>query len=81
MTMPNAARQVFNAIRNGARSGNKISISYQEIADTCGLQVTMVSSCIRLLVDRKYLERKNNCSADGKAKKNSYKVLRIPEEI
>jgi hypothetical protein len=45
------------------------------------LQVTMVSSCIRLLVDRKYLERKNNCSADGKTKKNSYKVLRIPEEI
>lgn len=81
MSIPNAAKQVFNAIRNGNRSGNQISISYQEIAYTCGLQETMVSSCIRLLVDRKYLERRNNCSANGKAKKNSYKVLRIPEGL
>lgn len=81
MSIPSEAKQVFSIIRNGKRSGNQVVISYQEIADLSGLQITMVSSCIRVLVERKFIERRNNFSASGVARKNSYKILRIPEGV
>lgn len=81
MSLPVHVKQVFSAIWNGKRSGNQVAISYQEIADSTGLQITMVSSCIRILVSQKFIERHNNFNARGGAKKNSYKILRIPEGL
>lgn len=79
MSIPTEAKKVFFIIKNGKRTSNQVVISYQEIADLSGLQITMVSSCIRILVKEKFIERRNNFSASGGARKNSYKILRIPE--
>lgn len=81
MSLPAQVKRVFLAIWNGKRSGNQVAISYQEISDLTGLQITMVSSCIRTLVSQKFIERHNNFNARGGAKKNSYKILRIPEGL
>ncbi|EAC2052504.1 hypothetical protein [Escherichia coli] len=81
MSISSQAKQVFSIIKNGKRSGNQVVISYQEIADLSGLQITMVSSCIRMLVNQEFIERHNNFNAIGGAKKNSYKILRIPEGL
>lgn len=81
MSVPEHVKKVFSAIRNGNRNGNQVAISYQEIADLTGLQITMVSSCIRILVTQKFIERHNNFNAKGGAKKNTYKIMRIPEGL
>ncbi|EMB5519917.1 hypothetical protein U7Q95_002457 [Escherichia coli] len=81
MSLSAEAKPVFSAIWSGKRIGNQIAISYQEIADLTGIQITMVSSCIRMLVIKKFIERHNNFNARGGAKKNTYKILRIPEGL
>lgn len=49
--------------------------SYKEIASATGEQVTMVSSCIRILVEQKRIVRHNHKNKTGGAAKNSYEVI------
>lgn len=49
--------------------------SYKEISDATGEQVTMVSSCIRLLVERNHIIRHKNFNKTGGAMKNRYQVV------
>lgn len=49
--------------------------SYKEIADATGEQVTMVSSCIRLLVKKNHVIRHKNFTPTGGAAKNRYEVV------
>ncbi|WP_409414931.1 hypothetical protein [Escherichia coli] len=55
-------------------------MTYKEIARETGLQITLVSSCIRLLVRDSYIERINNFSESGGAKTNSYKIRKSLED-
>lgn len=68
--------KVFGAIKNGNRTGNQIFITYKDIAKVTGLQVTMVSSCIRILVSRKIIEKINHKNERGAVISNSYKILK-----
>ena len=70
-------RKVYEVIKNGSRTGNQIFITYKEIASISGLQITMVSSCLRMLVERKYIERINHKNERGGAKSNSYKIIKL----
>lgn len=77
--MTQSMKLVYEAIKSGQRNGNLITITYKEIALETGLQVTMVSSCIRLLIRDSYIERINNFSDSGGAKTNSYKIRKSIE--
>lgn len=55
---------------------NNPTCSYKEIAAATGEQVTMVSSCIRLLVEDKHIIRHNHKNKTGGAAKNSYEVVK-----
>lgn len=68
--------KVYEAINNGNRKGNQIYITYKDIAKITGLQTTMVSSCIRILVSRKVIEKINHKNERGAIISNSYKILR-----
>lgn len=69
-------KKVYEAIKNGPRKGNSIFITYKAIAEKTGVQITMVSSCIRTLLRDKYLEKENHLDQRGAAKSNSYKIIK-----
>lgn len=75
--MTTEMKKVYEAIKNGTRKGNNILITYKDIATKTGLQITMVSSCIRFLVRDKYIEKENHLGLHGEAKSNSYKILKV----
>lgn len=77
--MTRSMKLVYEAIKSGQRNGNLITVTYKEIARETGLQITMVSSCIRLLVRDSYIERINNFSESGGARTNSYKIRKSIE--
>lgn len=47
------------------------------MAEKTGIQITMVSSCIRILVKDKYIEKENYFNQKGAAVSNSYKILKV----
>lgn len=79
MKVKSEYKLVFDVIRGAKKSGNESSISYAKIAEMTGIQYTMVSNCIRHLVDKGYIERITNKSPTGGAKTNSYKIRKIFE--
>lgn len=75
--MTSEIKQVYEAIKNGKRKANSIFITYKDIAEKTGIQITMVSSCIRILVKDKYIEKENHFNQKGAAVSNSYKILKV----
>lgn len=49
--------------------------SYDEIARGCGIQKSMVSGCIRILVGNKEIIRHTQHNAQGRQISNQYEVL------
>lgn len=49
--------------------------SYKEIGEATGLPATLVSSAIRILVDKKLIIRHKNFNSTGGAMKNRYEVV------
>lgn len=75
--MTSEIKQVYEAIKNGKRKANSIFITYKDIAEKTGIQITMVSSCIRILVKDKYIEKENYFNQKGAAVSNGYKILKV----
>ena len=67
-------KKVYDCIFNkGRKVQDEHYISYQKIADETGIATNTVGSILKIMIDNKYIKKKNHFSSSGGAKANSYR--------
>lgn len=67
-------KKIYDAIfSHGKRKGNDFFISYKRLSEVTGIEGTMVSGLLRILISEKIIDKQNHFNETGGLKANSYK--------